>query len=42
MKQTRRQFVRTLFVASQVVVASRLLPVNLMRTRPRYPLLLTD
>ncbi|HWY30109.1 MAG TPA: metallophosphoesterase, partial [Candidatus Acidoferrum sp.] len=34
MKQTRRQFVRTLFVASQAVVASRLLPVNLMADAP--------
>jgi tartrate-resistant acid phosphatase type 5 len=29
MKQTRRNFVRTLFVASQAAVASRFLPVNL-------------
>jgi tartrate-resistant acid phosphatase type 5 len=29
MKQTRREFVRTLFVASQAAVASRFLPVNL-------------
>ena len=29
MKQTRRSFVRTLFVASQAAVASRFLPVNL-------------
>jgi tartrate-resistant acid phosphatase type 5 len=29
MKQTRREFVRTIFVASQVAVASRFLPVNL-------------
>ncbi|HTV40527.1 MAG TPA: tartrate-resistant acid phosphatase type 5 family protein [Candidatus Sulfotelmatobacter sp.] len=29
MKQTRRDFVRTLFVASQAAVASRFLPVNL-------------
>ena len=37
MKQTRRQFVRTLFVASQAVVASRLLPVNLMADAPPLP-----
>jgi tartrate-resistant acid phosphatase type 5 len=30
MKQTRREFVRILFVASQAVVASRFLPVNLL------------
>ena len=30
MKQTRRQFVRTLFVASQAVVASRFVATNLM------------
>lgn len=29
MKQTRREFVRTIFVASQAVVASQFLPVNL-------------
>src|SRR5580698_6009459 len=29
MKQTRRDFVRTLFVASQAAVASRFLPLNL-------------
>ncbi|MGH7941497.1 MAG: purple acid phosphatase family protein [Limisphaerales bacterium] len=32
MKQTRRSFVRTLFVASQAAVASRFLPVNLFAT----------
>ncbi len=37
MKQTRRQFVRTLFVASQAVVASRLLPVNLLSAAPLQP-----
>src|ERR1700685_2934476 len=37
MKQTRRQFVRPLFVASQAVVASRLLPVNLMADAPPLP-----
>ena len=36
MKQTRRQFVRTLFVASQGVVASRLLPVNVMADGPPF------
>ena len=30
MKQTRREFVKTLFVASQAAVASRFLPVNLL------------
>jgi tartrate-resistant acid phosphatase type 5 len=30
MKQTRREFVRTLFIASQAAVASRFLPVNLL------------
>ncbi len=30
MKQTRREFVRTLFIASQAAVASRLLPVDLL------------
>lgn len=30
MKQTRREFVRTLFVASQAVVASRFLPASLL------------
>jgi acid phosphatase len=30
MKQTRREFVRTLFVASQAAVASRFLPVDLL------------
>ena len=30
MKQTRREFVRTLFVASQAAVASRFLPINLL------------
>jgi tartrate-resistant acid phosphatase type 5 len=30
MKQTRREFVRTLFIASEAAVASRFLPVNLL------------
>lgn len=30
MKQTRREFVRTLFIASQAAVASRFLPIDLM------------
>jgi tartrate-resistant acid phosphatase type 5 len=30
MKQTRREFVRTLFIASQAAIASRLLPVDLL------------
>ncbi len=30
MKQTRREFVKTLFVASQAVVASRFLPIDLL------------
>ena len=34
MKQTRRDFVRTLFVASQAAVASRLLPVDLLAQNP--------
>jgi tartrate-resistant acid phosphatase type 5 len=34
MKQTRREFVRILFVASQAVVASRFLPANLLAEAP--------
>jgi tartrate-resistant acid phosphatase type 5 len=34
MKQTRREFVRTLFIASEAAVASRFLPVNLLAEDP--------
>jgi tartrate-resistant acid phosphatase type 5 len=34
MKQTRREFVKTLFVASQAAVASRFLPLDLMAQNP--------
>ena len=37
MKQTRRDFVRTLFVASNAAIASRFLPVDLLAQTPQAP-----